>query len=199
MDSKVEASSTRRLRYKVFGTYKIQTDPSLIEIRSDCPAAPCPTTTLPCAEACECCICWASERETAPVLLDPKFVGGTTISHVRVHYIPINNFTFHDRYRVEITQLELSQDAYDFYAAVRKQIENAASLFQPPFFELRGNIQPVSNAPRVVGIFSAAAVTRKYIYIYRSDVPYDLISESIAGDCRSAALNSTNQKPSFWE
>lgn len=199
VDSRVDASSTRRIRYKVLGTYKVQTDPSLIIITEPCPSPPCPTRTLPCAEGCECCICWATEKETSPILLNPKFVGGTDINRFFVHYIPINNYTFNSKYRVEITQMELSQDVYDFYFAVQKQLENAASLFQPPFFELPGNINPITDAPRVVGIFSAAAVTRKEIYIYRSDIPYELFSQVIAGDCRSVVPNSTNQQPPYWQ
>jgi hypothetical protein len=198
-NSTVDPSSSRRLRYKVLGTYKVTTNPELIQIRTDCAAPPCPTLSLPCATNCECCICWVSEREITPKLVDPDFVGGTAITRIPVHYIPINNYTFNERYRVEVTQMELSQDVYEFYDAIRKQMENASSLFQPPFFELRGNVEPINQAPRVVGIFSASAVTRQHIYIYRNDVPYDMISEPIAADCRAVAPNSSNQMPPFWE
>lgn len=198
-NSTVDPSSSRRLRYKVLGTYKVTTNPELIQIRTDCAAPPCPMETLPCATNCECCFCWVSERETTPKLVDPDFVGGTSITRIPVHYIPINNYTFNERYRVEVTQMELSQDVYEFYEAIRKQMENASSLFQPPFFELRGNVEAINQAPRVVGIFSAVALTRGYIYINRSDVPYDMVSEPIAADCRAVAPNSTNQMPPFWE
>jgi hypothetical protein len=198
VNSTVGSSSSHRLRYKVLGTYKVTTNPELIQIRTDCASPPCPTQSLPCATNCECCVCWVSERENSPKLLNPEFVGGNTITRIPVHYIPINNYTFNERYRVEVSQMELSQDAYDFYAAVRKQIENASSIFQPPFFELKGNVEPINQGPGVVGIFSAAAITKRYIYIYRSDVPYDMVSEAIAADCRAVAPNSSNQIPPFW-
>lgn len=198
VNSRVGTGSSRRLRYKIYGTYKVTTNPELIQIRGDCATPPCPTEPLACAANCECCVCWVSERETSPKLLDPDFVGGTSINRIPIHYIPINNYTFNERYRVEVAQMELSQDAYDFYAAISKQINNASSLFQPPFFELKGNVEPVSLAPRIVGVFSAAAVTKKSIYIYRGDVPYDMTPEAIAADCRAVAPNSTNQMPPFW-
>lgn len=199
VNSSVSVSSSRRLRYKILGTYKVNTNPELIQIRTDCATPPCPTMSLPCATNCECCVCWVSEREKFPVLLDPDFVGGTTITRIPVHYIPINNYTFNERYRVEVTQMELSQDVYDFYSALRKQMLNASSLFQPPFFELRGNVEAQNQGPRVVGIFSATATTRQHLYINRADVPYDMVSEPIAADCRAVAKNSSNQIPPFWE
>lgn len=198
-NSTVDPSSSRRLRYKVLGTYKVTTNPELIQIRTDCATPPCPTQSLPCATNCECCVCWVYEREATPKLVDPDFVGSTNITRIPVHYIPINSYTFNERYRVEVTQMELSQDVYEFYEAIRKQMENASSLFQPPFFELRGNVEAIGQAPRVVGVFSAAAVTRRYIYIYRSDVPYDMIEQQIAADCRAVAPNSSTQMPPFWE
>lgn len=198
-NSTVDPSSSRRVRYKVLGTYKVTTNPELIQIRTDCAAPPCPTLSLPCVTNCECCVCWVYERETTPKLVDPDFVGGTSITRIPVHYIPINNYTFNERYRVEVSQMELSQDVYEFYDAIRKQMENASSLFQPPFFELRGNVVAMNPAPRVVGIFSAVSVTRHHIYITRSDVPYKMISEAIAADCRAVAPNSSNQSPPFWD
>lgn len=95
--------------------------------------------------------------------------------------------------------MELSEPVFDFYNNVRKQIDNASSLFQPPFFELSGNIQAVNSNVGVIGVFSAAAQTRKHIYIYRSDIPHPFTPSVIIGDCRAVADHSKLEIPPFWE
>ena len=102
------------------------------------------------------------------------------------------------KYRVEVEQMEVSQPVFEFLEGIRDQVDNASSIFQPPFFELKGNIQVTGGNGKVVGIFSAAAVARKSIYILRRDVPHDL-PESILGNCRTLVPNSSNQPPPFWQ
>jgi hypothetical protein len=184
VNATLDPSSSRRLRWKFNGTYKLVTNPSLMD--------------LPCAQACQCCVCYASEHETSPIVSDTRTAGSTSINRTFIRFIPINNYTFSDRYRVEVTQMEISQPVYDFYFNLKRQIDNAGSLFQPPFFELNGNVKTISRGVKVIGVFSAAALTKRYIYINKSAVPFDLVSEAIAGDCRSVVENSTTTVPPFW-
>jgi hypothetical protein len=199
VNGSVDPSSSRRMRWKYDGTYKIFTNPAAITNVLPCAAPPCPIVTLPCAEDCSCCTCYVYERETSPLVSNPTTLGANQFNHVFIHYLPINGLTFNEKYRVEITQMELSQDVFDFYAAVSKQIDNASSLFQPPFFELKGNVNAVVGDDKVVGIFYAAALSKKHIYILRSDIPGSFITYEIAGDCRAVAENSTTVRPPFWE
>ncbi|MBL7848569.1 MAG: DUF4249 family protein [Cyclobacteriaceae bacterium] len=188
VNSTFDPSSSLRIRWKFYGTYKLVTDPSLIQ-------TPRP---LACAERCQCCVCFASEFETTPIVSDTRTAGSTSINRTFIHFIPISNYTFNDRYRVEVTQMEISQPVYDFYFDLKRQIINAASLFQPPFFELNGNVRALNSGANVIGVFSAAALIKKYIYIKKSAVPFELVSEAIAGDCRSVVENSTTTVPPFW-
>lgn len=199
VNSTVAPSSSRRMRWLFNGTYKLTTDPSLVGyIDPNCLDPVCPLIPLACSVGCECCTCFASEREDSPIVSDTRTVGSVNINRTFVHYIPINNYTFNDRYRVEIVQMEISQPVYDFYFDLKRQISNAASLFQPPFFELNGNVKALDGPVKIIGVFSAAAQTSKYIYIPKSAVPFELISESIPGDCRAVVDHSTTTVPPFW-
>ncbi len=199
VNSTLGPSSSRRMRWKFNGTYKLVTDPSLFRFPDPfCVQPPCAVITLPCAEGCQCCVCFASERETVPIVSDTRTAGPTSINRTFIRFIPINNYTFNDRYRVEVTQMEVSQSVYDFYFDLKRQISNAGSLFQPPFFELNGNVKALSGGGKVIGVFSAAALTKRYIYINKSAVPFELVSEAIVGDCRSVVENSTTTVPPFW-
>ncbi len=199
VNATVDASSNRRLRWKFNGTYSYQSDPSLIQIPvAGCLGPGCPTTPLPCSLDCSCCFCWASEREALPLVTSPAFLGGTTVKRVFVKYIPVNGFTFNEKYRVEVAQMELSKPVFDFYSGIRKQMENATSLFQPPFFELDGNVSVVSGTIRIIGIFSAAAEVNLVKYIHRDDLPFNVERTVLAGDCRAIIDHSTSIEPPFW-
>jgi hypothetical protein len=198
IDASVDASSSHRLRWKFNGTYIFVSDPSLIQIPEPCLDPVCPTIPLACASGCECCICWASEREALPLVTSPEFLGGTKVNRVFVKYIPINGFTFYDRYHVEVTQMELSKPVFDFYSGIRKQMENASSLFQPPFFGLEGNVKVLSGKTKLIGVFSAAAEVKAYRYINSVELPMDVSPTILAGDCRVIVDHSTNIKPPFW-
>lgn len=179
--------SSLRLRWKFRGTYVYNTDPSLITV-------PGP---LPCATGCVCCTCYATENEKTPVVTDLRVVGDRSILRTFVQYIPINGFTLNDRYRVDVQQMEVSQPVYDFYFALARQINDASNIFQPPFFELNGNVSSVGPV-KIQGVFSAAAITTKHIYIYRSAIPYPLYSQPIAADCRAAVPHATLNKPPYF-
>ncbi len=198
IDATVDASSSRRLRWKFNGTYSYQSDPSLIQIPIPCLEPVCPTMPLPCSLDCSCCFCWASEREALPLVTYPSFIGGTSVNRVFVKYIPINGFTFSEKYRVEVIQMELSKPVFDFYSGIRKQMENATSLFQPPFFELDGNVKVLTGETRIIGVFSAAAEVTRAKYIHRLDLPFSVIPTVLAGDCRAIIDHSTNIEPPFW-
>lgn len=198
VNATADPSSSLNLRWKFNGTYSLHTDPSLVTIPNPCLNPVCPPIPLPCATNCQCCDCYASLHEAMPILYDTRTQGSMTIYRKFIQYIPINNLTFNQKFRVEVVQMDVSKTVYDFYFAVKRQIEGASNLFQPPFFELPGNVETKSGTTKVVGIFSAAAQERKAIYILRSDLPYPLATEVIPGDCRAVAQHSTTTVPPFW-
>lgn len=199
INSSLAPGSSRRIQWHFFGTYKVITDPSQIQIPTDCGDPPCPTQPLPCSEDCMCCTCWYTTQENAPIVSTPNVLGGEQLDRVFMQYIPINSFTFYERYRVEISQMELSEEVFDFYRGIRKQSDNAGSIFQPPFFELRGNLTVQSGPRKVIGTFGASAVAKRHIYILRGDVPYQLSFTLEPADCRAIAPHATLTIPPYWQ
>jgi len=198
VNATADPSSSLNIRWKFNGTYSLHTDPSLVTIPNPCLDPVCPPIPLPCAAGCLCCDCYASLAEASPILYDTRTQGSTAIYRKFIQYIPVNNLTFNQKLRVEVVQMDVSKAVYDFYFAVKRQIEGSSSLFQPPFFELPGNVEAKSGPTKVLGIFSAAAQTRKAIYVLRGDLPYQLGTEVIPGDCRAVAAHSTTTVPPFW-
>ncbi len=196
INAKAAPGSSLRMRWKFDGTYQVNTNPAALTTTDPETGV---VTPLACSAGCLCCTCYVSEKEESPIMANTTFVGASEMSRVFMRYIPINNYTFNQKYHVEITQMEVSQAVYDFYRAVKGQAENASSLFQPPFFELKGNIAPTNNNNLIVGVFSAAAVSKRSIYILRADIGHTIFSEEIIGDCRAVAENSSTTIPPFWQ
>jgi hypothetical protein len=199
INATLRPNSNRRLQWTFMGTYVVTTDPAAVQIPIACDSPlGCGFMTLACADGCLCCTCYVYTNEVAPILSQPKIISGSQLHRVFMQYIPINKHTFFEKYRVEITQVELSEEVFDFYQAIQKQLENASSIFQPPFFELKGNLTVVSGPMPVVGTFAASARTRRHIFIPRTAVPFELSAELTIGDCRGIAPHSTTEIPPFW-
>ncbi len=180
MDSSMPALGSNYVRWEMNGTYLLRTEIN--------------------PEACEGCLtmCWVSDTEDLPLISRSKFTGSSELRRTFVKYIPINYTTFNDRYHVEVVQHTISRDAWEFYDALRYQLENTASLFQPAFSALKGNITATGSSAPVIGIFTATQTARKSIFIKATDVPYKVRGVTPVGDCRGFP-NSTADMPSFWK
>lgn len=204
------------VRWKFNGTYKVVTYPELY-MRHVPPYRPW-KDPWPCSgyilvggpegsggillqvDTCECCTCWVRQNESIPQVSDNQLVKGNSFKRVKVGEVPITNATFHEKYLVEVEQYSLSRGAFEFFQLVKDQKVNAASLFQPPLGEFRGNIKAVNNTQAVVGIFWASAVARKSIYLLPSDVPYPVVPiDFITLPCYDFYDNATSIKPANWE
>ena len=105
--------------------------------------------------------------------------------------------------RVEVKLLSLTNQSFRFWKAVENQRAAIGSLFQPVSGKIPINFIQLSGAKSPVqGLFYAAAVSSKSIYIRRSDIPNESMIPAISGgniSCLELFPNATNIKPSFWE
>jgi hypothetical protein len=118
--------------------------------------------------------------------------------NVKVGEAPITRMTFLEKYHVAIEQMTITKNAFEFLKIIRNQKANTANLFQPPPGRLVGNIKPVNASYNVVGLFSAASVTRDAIFISKDDLPYKLPRDTVPLPC-TAYPNSSTVKPGFWD
>lgn len=198
INSTLDAKSSGRMKWRFNGTYTATTDPASMTITFPGPNGDI-IVPIACATNCECCECWYFTAETGPILASPKVSETNKLDRVFVQYIPITPITFHQKYRVEILQTELSEEVFDFYKAIQGQEENATSIFQPHFFKIKGNIAETTGGNRILGTFSASTIARKYIYIPRIAVPYQLTPQLEPGDCRVFGPFASFNQPWYWE
>lgn len=134
-----------------------------------------------------------------PRLSDTDLVVNGQFRNVKVAEVPITRATFFEKYRVEIEQMTISKNAFDFFKIIRAQKEGASNLFQPPPGKLTGNIRPVNADYEIVGLFWAASINRKDIYIHEADLPHPMAVDIITFPCTDVFRHSTTIKPDFWQ
>ncbi len=147
---------------------------------------------------CTCCVCWANHFEQMPQLSDVQLVANNKFNNVKVAEVPITSVAFANKYLVEVEQLSISKTVFEFYKLIRKQKEEAATLFQPPPGVIVGNIAAKNNNDLIVGIFGASAISRKHMFIFPSDVPFNLVPPDIDTNPCTRYPYSTTNKPALW-
>ena len=149
---------------------------------------------------CTCCTCWVTESNTTPLISEPKLINHGKINNFNVAFIEANRRTFYEKYYLEVEQLSVSVDVYNFWGNIKIQKRNSSNLFQTPPPKTGGNVIPSStNAMPIIGYFAVSAVKKHSIMIDRSAVPYNVgIIDILAFDCKKAYQYSSDVKPPFW-
>lgn len=209
VDAKGVTNGDNLFRWKFSRTFEIDGYPLLHTVAVEGnPCSPAPRFCGSNGEngSCTCCKCWVSVFETQPRISDNQFVSNGVFKKVEVGYVPLEYFPFLIKHRLEVQQMSLSRMAFEYWKTVQSQKEGISSLFQPPTGKTRSNLFEKNGNTEVQGIFYAAAVTKKQIYIRNADVPIRLKVEKwncaegiIAEACTFAYPFSSNEKPIDWQ
>jgi len=211
VDGNTGPGANNYVRWRFTGTYQVDTHPELHRTFSEgyWYATPFPCsgyTVLPALGGgnltkisdCTCCTCWITQFESVPNISDGQFINNNEYKNVMVAEVPINGLTFSDKYMVEVEQMSLTENAFQFFKMIRAQKESASSLFQPPSGKVIGNLSAVNSTQQVVGLFWATSVKSKYIFIPQSEVPYIIQPVGKDEPCTTYSNSSLN-KPDFWQ
>lgn len=111
--------------------------------------------------------CWEVIYSHDINVFDDTFSNGGFLSGRKVAQIP---YYQKNGCLVEIRQLSLNYDAYRFFLLYQQQTQNTGGLTDTPPSALVGNVHNVANSTeKVVGFFSASAVTAYRYWINRND------------------------------
>lgn len=152
---------------------------------------------------CECCTCWYNIFNPDLILSDNQLLRSGRFLGVKAYSLPLSAWYFQHKVHVEISQMSLSRQTFDFWKAVKAQKTAANSLFQPITGKVPSNFVELTNTGiPMEGLFYAAAVTGKSTFITREDVPNPGIIPDIEqpwfDSCLTLFPNGTTTKPSFW-
>lgn len=153
---------------------------------------------------CECCTCWYSVFNYKPILNDQIFTQSENYTEIKTYHVPLSGWIFMYQFHVEVKQFSLTDNAFRFWKSIRDQQNANGDIFQPVigkipinFIQLSGEDSPVQ------GLFYAAGMVRKTIYIKQTDVPNTVPIPVVSkpndvGNCLALFPNATTIKPDFW-
>jgi hypothetical protein len=203
---------TAFVRWRFTGIYKVLTNPQNHVNREEGPPYMTPYACsgyevlpglgggiLAQFRPCTCCECYAHQYDIEPVLSDLGLVENGQFRNVKVAEIPITGNTFYEKVMLQIEQMSISRNAFDFYKLIRNQKENASNLFQPPAGEVRGNIVAVKANYNVIGLFAASSIHKATSFIHRDDVPYTPPPVSFVTQPCTVYPHSVTTKPANWD
>lgn len=198
------------LRWQFNGAYKIETYPELHTVpcgESRCPdPRPCSGVIwynqlyLKTVGTCTCCICWVNQLETKPQVRDNSLVVNGKFKKVEMAFVPVEAWTFYEKYLVELQQMSLTKEAYEFYKTIQEQKEGATSLFQPAIGKPRTNIFQVNGNGQTQGYFFASSISKKIKFLTGNDSPVSIPPPEvkIEESCLIAFPHSGTQPPGDW-
>ncbi|WP_455634490.1 DUF4249 domain-containing protein [Parabacteroides sp.] len=168
--------------------------------------------------------CWV--KDSSKILLigtTEKLVENRLVEH-KLFEIPAADERLSVLYHVEVSQMQIRKEAYDYFKMLQEEIERTGSIFSPVMSAGdNGNIFNLSDPDElVIGYVEVASVTRKGMYLsYEMDlyVPDkvehceiftkeafmsglawyrypDSMTYPRCVDCRKG--NATKQRPSWW-
>lgn len=169
----------------------------VLEARPDLYTTP-PPERQPAPKDC-CFVCYQTEttgNQAFYLTSDDNFNGLST--KLVAGFISDNGRRFVNTYRIDLRQLNVSQEAYRFLRLVKQQSEISGSVFDPPPANIRGNIISLDDPEEVVlGYFIAAGESQKRVYIKNSALDFVQNKAIIPDDCRTVA-GAKISPPSDW-
>lgn len=182
MDSKGEPDGQNLFLWKLIGTFRVVTVPKLyFYILRGAPVRdprPCSgfvldqnLNKLNYVRPCECCGCWASLVDKIPNLSNNYLVSNAIFKKIEMGIMPVEFWPFWDKTMVKVEQMSLSKISFDYFKIIRDQKEGATSLFQPAIGKALSNIFLKNGNEEVQGIFYAAAISKKVLFLTAKDIP----------------------------
>lgn len=197
------------LRWRWRGTYQVHTRPEL-RTKRDSSGSVVPDP-IPCSGyivdnrnrllsifPCECCDCWPTEYSQHSYVSSSHTVSNT-FNRVYLGQIPVDQWHFFIKYHLQVEQLALTDDTYNFWKLVQAQQQGGTNIFQPNVVNAPGNVRTVSGERKTFGIFSVSSVAGATLEIKRAELPVPPFEpDVIIRDCRYYIENSSNIQPPFW-
>jgi len=98
-----------------------------------------------------------------------------------LNFVSVDSYRLSVLYSLLVSQLIIDKPAYDFWNAVKDQLNDDNLLFNKQFYQVRGNLKNINNPEEpVMGYFTVAGEYRQRIF---TRPPLDLISEIKQPSC----------------
>lgn len=114
--------------------------------------------------------CWMHDVSRNILLYSTTNLSENLVQNAKLHEIGIEDIRISYIYSILVKQWSLTDEAYNYYATLKRYTEEPEGLFTPILSDYQGNIRCISNPDkRVHGYVLASNVTTKRIFIYEED------------------------------
>lgn len=221
VDGRLNSGDYSRLKFT--GVYEVESFPKLNHALCNCcpeerrgPPDPYPCSgftydgiSLKQVKPCDCCICWITDYEKKPNLMEDKFLASGNFKRVLAGYVPFDQWTFSKyKYLVKIEKMSLTKEAFEFWKVFEDQKNNGSSLFQPALARAKTNFVSNSTSAKVIGFFYSTAIVVKTIFITGEDAPISIPVPDIYPPetncaqwrpCDAVFVNASRTPPPEWK
>ena len=117
--------------------------------------------------------CWYTSPVQSIFIHSTKYTDKPELIGKPLNYVSTINKTLSIRYSLLVNQLSISEEAFNFWDALRQQNIEKGNLYSQQPFQIRGNVKNVNNAEEpVLGYFTVAGISKKRIYINRPPLAF---------------------------
>jgi hypothetical protein len=212
-DSHSPSTSDFRFMWKVTMSYQFKTQPwdytipcpggrGTCQAPLDCSGYVLEGGLLVYVKPCTCCDCWISVDPAIPLVSDFGLMKHGEFKNQKAGRLPITWLAMSFGTHVEIQQLSLSEQAYNFWKMASIQKSAINSLFQPVNGKLVGNWVQTSGDPApVFGLFYASAINKMSTHLGFEDIPdKSIVPPAVLYpfECTGVS-NATDVQPKNWQ
>ena len=117
--------------------------------------------------------CWRTTKVNEIFVFSNKYLDGSTITRFPLVYVSTKAKDLSIRYSLLVNQLSISEDAYNFWNALKDQNIDQGNMYSRQPIQIRGNIRNVENTDEpVLGYFIVAGIEKRRIYLNRPNLPF---------------------------
>lgn len=119
--------------------------------------------------------CWRTVNSTSILTASTKKLTQDVVSLLPINFIPSGSRQVGRAYRMNLTQMSISQEEYEYWQLIKKTTESLGGLFDPLPSQVTGNIHNDADASeQVLGFFSGGYVAEKETYLVYTELPGQL-------------------------
>jgi len=134
--------------------------------------------------------CWQTLNSSSILISSTTELTKNRVSQFPITATGRNDIKFKEAYSILVSQLSLTQDAFEYYQQLKANTENLGTIFGPQPSLLRGNFHSVTTPSEpVFGYFMATTVSQKRIFVLPDQLP-SLVNPVVTGyeTCRLDTL-----------
>jgi len=110
--------------------------------------------------------CWRTDPINEIFTFNTALLAQPLVEQLPLHFVRADERELSIRYSLLVRQLTISEEAYNFWNKLQRQVENQESLYNSQPFQIRGNVYNTNDPDEaVLGFFMVAGQDDQRVYV----------------------------------